>query len=55
MLDAENIPFEDIDVESTADGPLVIRTLQFGGYPVTCVGYERVDGVNLKKIKNHLP
>jgi glutaredoxin len=55
MLDAENIPFEDIDVEATADGPLVIRTLQIGGYPVTYVGYERVDGVNLEKIKNHLP
>lgn len=55
MLNAENIPFEDVDIEATADGARVISTLQIGGYPVTYVGYERVNGVNFKKIKNLIP
>jgi glutaredoxin len=45
-----NIPFEDLDVESSQSAKLVYNTLQGAGYPLVYVGYRRFDGYKEKEI-----
>ncbi|OZG72160.1 hypothetical protein BTA51_17570 [Hahella sp. CCB-MM4] len=45
-----NIDYEEIDVEKASNKEQLIRALSISGYPVTYIGYHRVEGMNPKKI-----
>jgi glutaredoxin len=43
---ANNIPYEEIDVEASRSNELLYNALQGTGYPLTYVGYRRFSGYN---------
>jgi glutaredoxin len=45
LLRSKNIPFDDIDVESSAAGKRAYDALRGSSYPLTFVGYRRFAGV----------
>jgi glutaredoxin len=51
FLRANNIEFDDVDVERSAEGGDAYRVLKGNGYPLTYVGYKRFSGVNLAGIQ----
>lgn len=54
-LRANNISFEDIDVEKTGEKDVLLSTMGIAGYPATWVGYTRVkQGDNFSEIMAHL-
>ncbi len=44
MFAAQQIPFDDIDVEASERGMLAYRALKGSGYPLTYVGFNRFEG-----------
>jgi len=51
-LTEHDIPFEDLDVESSSSVKLAYDTLQGAGYPLVYVGYRRFDGYKGKEISD---
>lgn len=51
---SNNIDFEEVDVEAVANGQVLMSALDITGYPLTYIGYERVEGVNYSKIIGYL-
>lgn len=47
-----DIPFYDLDVESSPSAKLSYDTLQGGGYPLIFVGYRRFDGYKEREVLN---
>lgn len=43
---ANNIPYEEIDVEASSSNEILYKVLQGAGYPLTYVGYRRFSGYN---------
>jgi len=46
-----NMPFLDYDVEKPAKQVGLIKTLGMMGYPTVYVGYERVQGFDIKAVQ----
>lgn len=54
-LNANQVSFEDIDVQKTPNKNLLLQTMGIGGYPATWMGYERVkDGSSYNEIMKYL-
>jgi glutaredoxin len=51
---SNGVDFEEIDVEAVGNGQTLIGALDINGYPLTYVGYERIEGVNYRKILSYL-
>lgn len=50
-FEANNIPFDDVDVEASRSSELAYRALQGSGYPLTYVGYRRFSGYKENEIR----